>query len=659
MKYDPNIKAKSLQPKWENAPTAAMLRKDLQAAQSEHSAQVTKIDTWLDNLNTEGSAKIQSGVGKSSIVPKLIRKHAEWRYASLSEPLHTAATLFSTTPVTHEDAAIAAQDGAILEHQFENEIDKTALIDEAVRTGVDEGTIIYRVGWELETEKVTVQVEKDVLKDGVRVGTVTVPETDEVTRVSRPTVEIVPFKSFLLDPNARGNINKAQFAIFKFPTNISQLKAQGYENLELIDVASMAQDDGGLPEDHRRTTNFQYSDNARREFTAFEYWGFWDINDDHTLVPIVATFVGDVMIRLRENPFPDRALPFVITQYLPVRGENYGEPDGVLLEDNQKIIGAITRGMIDTLGRSANGQTGYLEQALDGPNQRKFEKGEDYKFRQGTDPKTAFHHHTYPELSSSGYNLLQMQAGEAEGMTGVKTYAEGVTGAKLGDTAAGVNGALDAAAKRESGMLRRIASGLTQVANKVMTMNEVFLEPDMIERITGKPYVEPQPGLRTTDVRVKIRTAEEDNQLAADMAFLGQTTTDEGLKQLLTAKVADLKNMPDVAEAIRQYQPVPDPMQQEVARLQIELLKAQIANEQGKAENNFGSGLLDQAKAQTEVVKAQNIAADTDLKKLEHVEEELGVNHERAKELLKVQTEGNMHLESFKKRTDEIADTGE
>ena len=36
-----------------------------------------------------------------------------------------------------------------------------------------------------------------------------------------------------------------------------------------------------------------------------------------------------------------------------------------LLKDNQQIIGAVTRGMIDLMGKSANGQTGRLKNALD------------------------------------------------------------------------------------------------------------------------------------------------------------------------------------------------------------------------------------------------------------------------------------------------------
>src|SRR5690606_17677020 len=101
---------------------------------------------------------------------------------------------------------------------------------------------------------------------------------------------------------------------------------------------------------------------------------------DGTLKPIVATWIGDTLIRMEENPFPDQKLPFVAIPYLPVLRELNGEPDAELLEDNQKILGAVLRGMIDLLGRSANSQKGFAKGMLDPLNRRKYENGQDYEF---------------------------------------------------------------------------------------------------------------------------------------------------------------------------------------------------------------------------------------------------------------------------------------
>src|SRR5210317_2096198 len=79
-------KSESRLAKWDNAPSVKDLKQDLQEAKSAHDAHVTEVSTWLDNLNVTGSAKVNTPDGRSKIVPKLIRKQAEWRYASLSEP---------------------------------------------------------------------------------------------------------------------------------------------------------------------------------------------------------------------------------------------------------------------------------------------------------------------------------------------------------------------------------------------------------------------------------------------------------------------------------------------------------------------------------------------------------------------------------------------
>ena len=56
---------------------------------------------------------------------------------------------------------------------------------------------------------------------------------------------------------------------------------------------------------------------------------------------IVATWVGDVLIRMEENPFPDGNPPFVVFNYIPDEGSVYGIPNAELLGDNQEILGAV------------------------------------------------------------------------------------------------------------------------------------------------------------------------------------------------------------------------------------------------------------------------------------------------------------------------------
>ena len=139
--------------------------------------------------------------------------------------------------------------------------------------------------------------------------------------------------------------------------------------------------------------SFNFKDDPRTKFVAYEYWGYRDVDGSGMTTAFVATWVNNTLIRMEDNPYPDKKIPFVAIQYLPVRKSSYGEPDGALLEDNQAIIGAVTRGAIDLMGKSANGQKGMRQDALDSVNKRKYNTGEDYEFNPSVDPRQAIIDH--------------------------------------------------------------------------------------------------------------------------------------------------------------------------------------------------------------------------------------------------------------------------
>jgi hypothetical protein len=668
---------------WKNAPTLQNLKQDLLDAQVVHDAQETKISDWLDNLNVTGKAKIQTAKGNSAIVPKLIRKQAEWRYASLSEPFLSTDDIFNVKPVTWEDRNAAVQNQMVLNHQFNTAIDKVRFIDEYVRAAVDEGTVIVRVGWEFIEEeyvgtfpKVEYRVnpelgplhehlhqmmgespseyETDVpeelkqaheltMEQGQPIEPVIVGEVEETrtrTVANRPTLEVCDYRNVIIDPTCMGDIDKAGFVIYSFESSLSQLEKEGkkYKNLDNINLSNNSI--LGVPDhassDGSKTFNFR--DEPRKKFVVYEYWGYWDIDGSGIVKPFVAAWVGNTMIRLEENPFPDKKIPFVVEQYLPVRKSSYGEPDGALLEDNQKVIGAVTRGMIDIMGKSANGQTGIRKDMLDTTNRRKFDKGQDYEFNVNVDPRQGVFMHTYPEIPASAQFMLGLQNQEAESLTGVKSYSSGVSGQSLGDVAAGVRGALDAASKRELGILRRLSNGIIKIGRKVISMNAEFLSDTEVVRITNDEFavVKKDDLAGNFDLRLSISTAEEDNNKAEQLAFLLQTVgpnSDPEMMKMILSDIAKLRKMPDLAKRIESYQPQPDPLAQEEAMLRIELLKAQIAKEQAQAMSYQSGAQLDLAKAGTEQVKQGNIQSDTDIKNLDFVEQESGVKQERAKEL--------------------------
>jgi hypothetical protein len=656
--------------KWKNPPTLADMKQNWTDAKPFHDDQCKKIDRYLDNLNGTGSAAVKAPKGNSQIVPKLIRKQAEWRYAALSEPFLSTEDLFNAKPTTWEDRKAAQQNEILLNYQFTSQIDRTKLIDEYVRTAVDEGTVIVQTGWEFEEEEyeeevATYQFVQDPefvetlnqlqqlqaqspsefmeVEDGLKqaleisleqgapfrpeqIGTEVVKKTR--TLYNRPTVAIRSTKNITFDPLCEGDISKAKFAVYTYESSLADLKKdKRYKNLDKINASG--NDILGVP-DHelgRDAGSFNFKDKPRQKFVVHEYWGFWDIHGDGKLQPVVASWVGNTLIRMEENPFPDKALPFVVVQYLPVRKALHGEPDGALLEDNQKILGAVMRGSVDLMAKSANGQTGVRKDMLDATNKRKYQQGLDYEFNQNVDPRQGVFMHTYPEIPQSAQFMIQLQNYEAESLTGVKAFSQGISSSSLGDVAAGIRGALDASSKRELGILRRLSNGMVQIARKITAMNAEFLSDQEVVRLTNETFVEVKRDdlAGNFDLKLSISTAEEDNNKAEQLAFMLQTVgpqEDPAVRRMILGDICRLRKMPDLAKKLEEYEPQPDPIQQEIQKLTVEKLRAEVAKLQAEAQ-------LGNARAGTEAVKQNHIQSDKDLKDLDFVEQESGVKQAR------------------------------
>ena len=670
---------------WENEPTLLTLKSDLEASKTYHDAQVAKIDKWRDLLSISGSAKPPKIKGRSSIQPKLVRRQAEWRYSALSEPFLGTDQLFSIEPRTFEDEAAAKQNQILLNWQFSTKIDKIKLIDDYVHSAVDEGTCIVKLGWNrvTKTVKETIPVYSyypisdeqglqllqqalelkqsnpreyqeqipDEFKEAIKyyeetqfpvTAIQTGEEEQEVEKIieNAPIVEILNPCNVYIDPSCLGDLDKALFVVNTFETNKAELQKTGlYKNLDKVNWEgnSVATDP-----DHETTTpdDFNFNDSQRKKVIAYEYWGFYDIHKTGELVPIVATWIGDILIRMEENPFPDGKVPFVVVQYIPIKRDIYGEADAELLEDNQRILGAVTRGMIDSLGRSANAQQGFAKGMLDPLNRRRFENGEDYEFNPSLSPNGGLIEHKYPELPQSAILMVQMQNQEAEALTGVKAFSGGLAGdAYNTKVATAIRGVLDAASKREMSILRRLAKGMIKIGEKICAMNAEFLSEEEVVRVTNKQYVTiKREDLKGNfDLKVDISTAEVDNAKAQDLGFMLQTlgpNMDPSITMMILSEIAELKRMPVLAEKLRNYQPQPDPLAVQEKQLEIEKLKAEIAKLQSETMKNQAMA----GKTQTE---AQGKAIDNALT-------ESGVKHFQEMEKQQAQSRGNQNLEIIK-----------
>ena len=649
---------------WQNPPTVRDLKKDLSEALPSHNQHVDKVNGWISALRGELKIKVQDG--RSKVQPKLIRKQNEWRYSALEEPFLSTDDMFVVNPVTHLDVDAARQNMLVLNKQFRVDIPKVHFINKYVRTAVNTGTVIVKLNWEVERDTVLEEVPVytqtaeelyTVLQQKVMNGEM--PEEEamalmesgqpiqigvesrEVEKevINRPVLQVRDSRNIIIDPSCEGDIDNAQFIIDKFLTDMSTLKKDSrYSNLDKInekEYSTSTTDYSYYDSEFRNDPNFSFNDKPRKKLLAYEYWGYWDINGDGIVKPIVATWVGDTIIRLEENPYPDKKLPFVVVQYLPPDVETvYGDADASLLKDNQDIIGAVSRSMIDLIGRSANAQQGVRKDLLDPINRDKFNKGLDFEYNPVANLGDALYMTKLPELPRSTLEIIQMQNNEAEALTGVKAFAGGITSQALGDSVGGIRSALDATAKRELSILRRLSEGLKQIGRKIMAMNAVWLSDEEIIRVTDDEFVAIKRSdlAGNFDLTLSVSTAEMDNQKASELAFMLQTMGNSvpfDITKIILCKIADLRKLPDLSRMIAEYQPQPDPLVQQKAQLECELLKAQIANERAKSMENAVDVQLKQAKTQSELAKAGKLSSEADKMDLDYVEQASGLQQER------------------------------
>lgn len=696
---------------WANEPSIADVRQNIDDAETDQSGHKDNVDRWLANR----AAKRTAIKGQSNVAPKLIRKQAEWRYSSLSDPFLSTPDIYNVYPVTAGDVNRAKQNQLVLNNQFNNRINKIKFIDDYVREAVDIGTVIVKVGWESLEEEITetiptyeympeetgqlaqhyMQLLQLRLGDAEAYADQSTPGLDHaldmyqssgvamfaretgkktVTRIketkNNPTLEIPLSTNIIIDPSCGGDLAKATFIGEKFTSSLSALKRDGkYTNLDQIDLEgapnALANPDVDSVSDTE--SSFSFKDKPRKQFVVYTYWGEWDIDGDGMPKQIVCSWVGNVCIRKELNPFPDRRPPFVSAVYMPVRESVHGEPDGELLKDNQDIIGAVTRGAIDLLAKSANSQTGMRKDMLDVTNKRKFKNGEDYEFNGGVDPRQGVHQHTFPEIPRSAFDMLNIQNTEAESLTGVKAYNTGINSQALGSVASNARSALDAAARRELGILRRLAAGIIEIGRKIIAMNAEFLSEEEVVRITDKQFVQVRRDdlAGHFDLRLSISTAEEDARKAEDLGFMMQTVgpnMDLGFQKIIWADIARLKKMPDLAEQVENYEPQPDPLEQAMKQKQMELLDAQIEKEralafkhmsEGKAAGGRGmkdetQGQLNLAKAGEASSKAKKHISEADKQDLDYLQEADGTKHLRGLEAQDRKDSNAMMIESIK-----------
>ena len=596
------------------------LKADLNAANIMRTEWFNKMADWRNETN--GMPYGNEEAGKSKIISKDIKKQLEWMLPSLADPFLSSPDIIKCNPVTAEDVMSARQNQLLLNTQFCRKFPRYNFIMKSLKVLATEGTVTIQTGWDYEDEEIETMMEVVAVDEITGEEYITMAKQKQtIITKNQPTAKVCRNEDIYIDPTCMDDMDKCQFVIHRYETDISTLRADGrYKNLDKVAAyEGQNRDYGFYPQDH---TYFQFKDEPRKKMVVYEYWGNYDVNEDGIAEPIVCAWIGNTIIRLQSNPYPDKKPPFVIVPFNAVPFQIHGESLASVIGDNQKVKTAVVRGIIDNMAQSNNGQVGMRKGALDIANRKKFLAGRNFEYN-GT--PNDFWQGSYNQIPGSAFDMMNIMNNEIEAQTGVKSFSGGINAGSLGSTATGARGALDATATRRISLVRNIAENLIKpLMRKWMSYNAEFLDEEEVVRITNEQFVPIRRDdlLGNIDIDISISTAEDNSAKAQELSFLLQTmgpNQDFEINKLLMAEIARLSRMPELEQKILGYQPQPDPaaeqmkqMQMQEMQLKLQLMQAEIKDRLARAGENEIDAQVKVAKMKTELAKARKLGSEAD-----------------------------------------------
>jgi len=605
-----------------------LLKQDFQEAKKLRYELDDYIDRMIKIYKGENLPKNKNG---SNFISKEVRKQVEWYKSQVKNPFVSNDEIVSLVPTlsakNHDHVKFAKQTEKLINYFFTKKFDRYNFITNLLHTQAVEGTVVIRTGWEYSgVEK---EIEENIVEtnengEPVIVGSVKIKT--EVPVVNKPTATVCRNEDIFIDPTAFEN-NQIQFIIHRREIRLDELKKSGiYKNIENIERHLSNEDTAKeiLVESYKMESNkslmYNIEDNLRKKIYMYEYWGWFDIDDDGETEPIVCCWIGDTIVRLEENPYPDKTIPYIIAPFIKEPNSISGVALADILEEYQRIKTGITRGIFDNLAQSNHTQKGVQKGNLDPVNLNRFLNGQNFEFNISPN---AFYQGQYNRIPPEVFKVLQDIDIEKQMQTGIMPMQGGQGFESIYGSNASKSGALNSLMLRELDMVLNVSENVIKpLIKKWIYYIYEFLEPTEIEQITGMKYIENDKNELVPnyldDFTIDISTEYTNQAKASELAFLMQTLGQSlpfEITKTFMSEIARLKKMPNLANKIDSFEPQPDPMQQQIAQielqkkmLELEYLKAQIQAEMGKAQADV---VLKQAKAKEAEAKATQTGLKT------------------------------------------------
>lgn len=617
--------------------------KDLQKNYKSSVTSKNRVDSsirgWLKAYN--GDKYGNEVNGRSQIVMKDVKKAIKAMSPSIIEPFISTSTIVGAKPAKVGGEQKADYVADILNYQYNNQFDRLEFITSISTILPKEGTVFIRTGWEFSSKnskKVLnglslqeIQMMKQQGIEGVtdiennKDGTFNVTIEKNETKENRPTAVICKNESITTDPTAQ-SFKDSKFITYEFEMSYSDIKKQKdiydfqpitEELLETYTTASRYPETalgGQRAIDNYNSGvdyNFNFSDKTSRKLRLIEYWGEYDIDGSGVNEQIVCVWIKgtDKILRLDKNPYPDGEIPFVSCQYNFEPFTIWGNGVADVIGDGQQIHTAIMRGFIDNMSLANNGQKLIQKGAIDYVNLAKLQRGE--KFIEVNNIE-GVRDGSYNNIPPSAFNIYNMVTDENERLSGVSKSIDNLDSATVGRSASGMSMAQTTAQRHMNILVKVIADMYKDMFEKWASYNLAYLDQEQAVEIAGS-LVGADKDMMTDDVHLEIKVQlDAQNQekiqqinMLLQQAHMYGNQMPPMVVPFLIGEFFEALGKYEEANSIRNYQPQPDPMQQQMQQLEMQKLQAEIMVLQAQAGLNTSKS----DEAQSKTVKHQ---AETD-----------------------------------------------
>lgn len=466
--------------------------------------------------------------GRSKYVAKEAQKAVNWWIPNAMKPFMSANDIVDFMPRTADDIEKAKSQNVLVNYQFNNDFPKYQFLHTSLQLYSSEGTVVARTGWlhEEETEVVPFQgltdqevyelsqsgaeidieesalITPDALNDAYRVpikihkGTATITKTT----VSRPDAAPLKFENFYIIGET---IEDSDCCIERIDTNRSDLRLKDkkyndngiYENVDNIITPGLEAKDAGLAQEREeqlreygQESDKNQDNRSREEITIYEYYGNIDRDGDGIAEPIVVVWSGNTILRISENPFPDKEPPYVGAPFSPIPFSFHGNGLPYFLEDITKVKTAIMRTFIDLMANSTNGMKHVQKGTIDNLNIRRLREA-----KIGTvvewDDINGKQDDIKNDIPGSLQNMYELFTGEGENESGITRYNQGIDAKSLNKTATGITAIMNQSQMRTWETVTRFAEQyMKPLFRKWIAYNKEFLDTDIAVRVVGGKY---------------------------------------------------------------------------------------------------------------------------------------------------------------------------